>query len=153
MGQEFRCLYNKLLNFCFPQNFLSVFTQRYCLSDSDGILLMLEYLRFLAITKAFWIEYYPSLWILEFWRHHISFNTKSYREFVENVFNGDMYFSNFDENEYLYQNSNENREKYHEKYFNCFGFNQSKSIWPDILLEEKSDWFVYLNLFKTLFTK
>ena len=36
-----------LLNFKFPVNLLSSFTRSYCLTQSDGILIMIEYLKFL----------------------------------------------------------------------------------------------------------
>ena len=64
-----------------------------------------------------------------------------------------MYFSNFDEKECLNHNNKEDRDKYEEVYHYFFGFNLPKSIWSDTSLEVKSDWFVYLNLFKTFSTK
>ena len=52
--REYPELFIKQLNFEFPVNLLSSFTREYCLTESDGILIMIEYLKFLL--KLFYIS-------------------------------------------------------------------------------------------------
>ena len=56
-------LFIMLLNFEFPVNLLSSFTRDYCLTESDGILIIIEYLKFLTVWKLYGDGFSPSSWV------------------------------------------------------------------------------------------
>ena len=126
-------LYIKLAEFEFPSCLLSSFTRRYCLRDSDAILIMSEYLKFLTICKVSGANFSPSTWVDEFWHHHMSFDTKQYREFWESVFGHMVEHQEYDPTN-LKENDrisilNEDAD-FRTKYIQTFGSSPPKCIWP-----------------------
>ena len=57
--------------------------QMYLLSESDALIIMIEYFRFLSIWVISGEVLSPSSWIREFWNYFKTFDTKYYREFYE----------------------------------------------------------------------
>ena len=73
---KYPSLFNQLLWYDFSQHLLKSFEQTYCLNNSDAILIMIEYLKFLTICKIYGENFSPSTWVDQFWHHHMSFDSK-----------------------------------------------------------------------------
>ena len=151
-------LFIMLLNFEFPVNLLSSFTRDYCLTESDGILIMIEYLKFLTVWKLYGDGFSPSSWVDEFWHHHMSFNTRHYREFWlitfgKTIEHNEIDATNLTNSDQSYFMMKDNA--FREHYFEWFDHEPIECIWPEITSEciEEPDIFVRLNLTKTLITK
>ena len=150
-------IFIKLLSSEFPQNLLSSFEQRYCLSNSDAILVMVEYLKFLTICKLFKADFSPSKWVDQFWHHHMSLDTKRYREFWESLFGYQVEHLEHDPSSMTHSIKLEQinkSEKFLEAYIECFGEAAPESIWPKLNTDSsEEDDFVCINIFKVLIMK
>ena len=69
-----------------PSCLFTSFTKRYLLKESDGILIIIEYFKFLTLIHEWGEGLTPSQWVDEFWLHHMAFDTKHYRDFCNNLF-------------------------------------------------------------------
>ena len=144
--------------FEFPVKLLSSFTRRYCLSESDGVLIMVEYLKFITIFKLYGDGFSPSSWVDEFWHHHMSFDTRHYREFWQNVLgklieHREIDFKNLtnsDQSQLMIKDI-----KFRQAYFECFCHEPIECIWPEMISEwiEEPDIFVNIDIMKMLITK
>ena len=150
-------IFIKLLSLEFPQNLLSSFEQRYCLNNSDAILVMVEYLKFLTICKLFKAEFSPSKWVDQFWHHHMSLDTKRYRDFCESFFGYKVEHLEHDPSSMTYSEKIDQinkSEKFLEAYIECFGEVAPESIWPKLNTDSsEDDSFVCINIFKILVMK
>ena len=145
-----------LLTSDFPQNLWSSFEHRYCLSNSDASLVMVEYLKFLTICKLFKAEFSPSKWVDQFWHHHMSFDTKKYRDFCESLFGYQVEHLEHDPSSMTHSEKLEQiikSEKFSKAYIECFGDDMPASIWPKLNTDSSEDNFVCLNIFKVLIMK
>ena len=150
-------IYLKMLQIEFPQSLLSSFERSYCLKHSDAILILNEYLKFLAIWKEHKGIFSPSKWVDQFWHHHMSFDTKNYRNFWESVLGSEVYHQKHDSSIM----SIKERQKYIRRfckfksvYIESFGHSPSSYIWPELTLDSSDEEeFILINIFKTLFLK
>ena len=149
----------QLLTKDFNKSLLSSFEQVYCLRNSDVILIMVEYLKFLTICKIYNENFSPSFWVDQFWHHHMSYDTKYYREFWENIFGVEV-----DHQEYNPQSMSQEEKfiliekfkRFVDVYIEWFGESPPKWIWPELILdswETKDEHFVSINIYKTVLMK
>ena len=148
----------KLLSTELPQNLLSRFEQIYCISNSNAIIIMIEYFKFLTICKVENEIFYPSKWVNQFWHHHMTFNTKQYRDFWRSLFDAEI-----DYQEYNFQMINkENMIKINDKlkifmssYSEIFGKSPPEWIWPKTCLDSyvQNEEFTFINIYKTIILK
>ena len=144
--------------FEFPVKLLSSFTRRYCLSESDGVLIMVEYLKFITIFNLYGDGFSPSSWVDEFWHHHMNFDTRHYREFWQNVLrkwteHNEIDFKNLtnsEQSQLMMEDS-----KFRKAYLECFGHKPIECIWPEMISEgiEEPHIFVNIDIMKMLITK
>ena len=142
----------------FPLTLLSRFEYRYCLNHSDAILIMIEYFKFITICRLNGGNFSPSKWVDQFWHHHISFDTKHYRDFWESFTGGEIEHQEHDSSNMNEEEKLSHIEKYREFkkiYKQMFNEFPPKSVWPEPTIEscEKDDVFVNINIYKTLYMK
>ena len=88
----------------------------------------------------------------------MSFDTRHYREFWENVLwkwieHNEIDFKNLTNSEQSQLMMKDN--KFRKAYFECFGHEPIECIWPEMISEwiEEPDIFVYIDIMKMLITK
>ena len=73
-----------------PTCLFNSFMKRYLLCESDAILIMIEYFKFLTLVHEWGDGLTPSPWVDEFWHHHMTFDTNHYRDFCNCLFGGQI---------------------------------------------------------------
>ena len=152
-------IFMKLLSVEFDQNLLSAFEETYCLSNSDAILIMVEYLKFLTICKIYNESFSPSSWVDQFWHHHMSYDTKHYREFWENLFGVEVEHHEHDPSSMSQEEKLiliEKSKRFTEVYIEWFGEAPQEWVWPELTLDSwnnMNDEFVSIDIYKTILMK
>ena len=115
-------------------------------------------IKFITVRKLYGDEFSPTSWVEEFWHHHISFDTKQYRNFWFNVYrkwieHNEIDFKNFTKSEQYQLMTKDN--KFRNAYIECFNHEPIECIWPETKSEctQEPEIFINVNLIKMLFTK
>ena len=151
-------IYLKIINIEFPLLFLSSFEKQYCIRHSEAILIMLEYFKFLTVWEINQEIFLPSKLVDMFWNHHISFDTKQYRDFWDNIFKNENLKEKYD---LLSMSKNEKLKgikrfwKFKKAYSEYFGYSPPQFIWPELDFEfdDVEEDVIQVNIFKSLFLK
>ena len=151
-------IFKKLLSAELPLNLLSRFEQIYCISNSNAIIIMIEYFKFLTICKVKNEIFYPSKWVNQFWQHHMTFNTKQYRDFWRSLFDTEIDYQEY--NFHMINKEdiiklNDKSKRFMGSYFEIFGKSPPEWIWSKPCLDSywQNEEFIFINIYKTIILK
>ena len=138
----------------FSKSLLSNFEQTYWLNNVDSTLIIVEYLKFLTICKNYNENFSPSVWVDQFWHHHMTYDTKQYRHFWENTLGSEIEHLEHDPSSMnIYEKLSviDKSKRFAEAYFEWFGESPPEWIWPELTLDSwnKDNNFVFINIYNT----